>query len=186
MREKLDLLKQESADGSGGKDFLAAMSPLERTLFVIDETKVNPELVEAALLHIVTDADMQASWRGDGGKCGAVLVFLPGMGEIQKVHDYLSSSQALMDGLKGGSCVLHRLHSSVPSAEQQRAFQAVSVGTLKVILATNIAETSITFDDVVFVIDYGRQKVRVGCVSLFCVCSISLRSSVCLSFCAGA
>lgn len=99
------------------------------------------------------------------------------MGEIQKVYEHLSSSSALTECLKGGSCVLHRLHSryplplprrnrkpltchSVPSAEQQRAFQAVSVGTLKVILATNIAETSITFDDVVFVVDYGRQKVR--------------------------
>jgi hypothetical protein len=61
VREKLDNLKQESSDSSGGKDFLAAMSPLERTLFVIDETKVNPELVEAALRHIVTDPEMQVA-----------------------------------------------------------------------------------------------------------------------------
>ncbi len=103
---------------------------------------------------------MQRAWRGDGGKCGAVLVFLPGMGEIQKVFEHLTASQKLIDSLNGGACVIHRLHSSVPSAEQQRAFHSVSVGTLKVILATNIAETSITFDDVVFVIDYGRQKVN--------------------------
>ena len=103
---------------------------------------------------------LQLAWRGDGGKCGAVLVFLPGMGEIQKVFEHLTVSQGLTDSLKGGACVIHRLHSSVPSAEQQRAFHAVPVGTLKVILATNIAETSITFDDVVFVVDYGRQKVN--------------------------
>ena len=59
VREKLDLLKEQAAENSGGKDFLAAMSPLERTLFVIDESKVNPELVEVALRHIVSDADMQ-------------------------------------------------------------------------------------------------------------------------------
>ena len=82
------------------------------------------------------------------------------MGEIQKVFEHLTVSQGLTDSLKGGACVIHRLHSSVPSAEQQRAFHAVPVGTLKVILATNIAETSITFDDVVFVVDYGRQKVN--------------------------
>ena len=35
------------------------MSQIERTLFVIDETRVNPELVEVALQHIITDAEMQ-------------------------------------------------------------------------------------------------------------------------------
>jgi hypothetical protein len=38
---------------------LAAMSPLERTLFVIDETRVNPELVDVALQHIVTEPELQ-------------------------------------------------------------------------------------------------------------------------------
>ncbi len=63
VREKLDCLKEQNADSGGGKDFLAAMSPMERTLFVIDETKVNPELVEVALQHIVTDAEMQVVQR---------------------------------------------------------------------------------------------------------------------------
>jgi hypothetical protein len=109
---------------------------MERTLFVIDETRVNPELIEVALQHIITDAEMQVrvyllyhaythcllvlfslsatqrAWRGDGGKCGAVLVFLPGMGEIQKVYEHLSVSQSLTEGLKGGSCVIHRSPSS--------------------------------------------------------------------------
>jgi hypothetical protein len=59
VREKLDLLKEQHTDVSGGKDFLAAMSPLERTLFVIDETRVNPELVDVALQHIVTEPELQ-------------------------------------------------------------------------------------------------------------------------------
>ena len=47
------------------------------------------------------------------------------------------------------------LHSIVPSDKQEIIFQEPPEGTRKVILATNIAETSITINDVVYVVDLG-------------------------------
>lgn len=54
---------------------------------------------------------------------------------------------------------VHRLHSSISVEIQRKAFQRPPPGTFKVVLSTNIAETSVTIDDCVFVIDTGRRKV---------------------------
>lgn len=86
---------------------------------------------------------------------GAVLVFLPGMGEIQTLYDSLSGRREFA---RDGRFWLLPLHSSLSSQEQALVFRHAPPGVRKVVLATNIAETSITVDDVEYVIDTGRVK----------------------------
>lgn len=82
----------------------------------------------------------------------AILVFLPGYDEIVSVKDRLWNE-------KEGQLKIIMLHSQIPSGEQRNAFCKFA-GLRKVILATNIAETSLTIDDVKFVIDCGKVKEK--------------------------
>ncbi len=84
-------------------------------------------------------------------RAGHVLVFLPGAAEIDRAHG-ACASLARARGLD-----LVRLHGSLPADEQDRAVAPGPRG--KVILATNVAETSITIDGVAAVIDSGLAKV---------------------------
>jgi len=52
------------------------------------------------------------------------------------------------------------LHSMVPAAEQRRVFVRPPAGVRKIVLATNIAETAITIDDIVAVVNSGRLKEK--------------------------
>ena len=85
---------------------------------------------------------------------GAILVFLPGIGEITKLLKRISESNVFPKSLYD----VYPLHSKLPSLEQHKIFQRPPENVRKIILATNIAETSITIDDIVYVIDCGKIK----------------------------
>ncbi len=80
---------------------------------------------------------------------GGILIFLPGVVEITRCLDTLRRIPNL-----------HALplHAGLQSAEQRRVFPRAPKGQRKVICATNVAETSITIEDIVAVIDSGRVK----------------------------
>lgn len=85
---------------------------------------------------------------------GSVLVFLPGQAEIRRVHE------GLREALGGRpEVLLCPLHGELDLAAQRAAIEPASRGTRKVVLATNIAETSLTIDGVRVVIDAGLARV---------------------------
>ena len=91
-----------------------------------------------------------------------ILTFLPGKTEIQDTAD------ALAEKAKQAGVPIIPLHSQLESEMQQRAFASYPHG--KIILATNIAQTSITIDDIDLVIDSGLERhteVRSGVEGLF-------------------
>ncbi|MBH8570707.1 ATP-dependent helicase HrpB [Hymenobacter negativus] len=83
---------------------------------------------------------------------GDILVFLPGVGDLQR------SARKLQDALPD-HVVLHLLHGELPLEAQDVALRPVSGGRRKVILATSIAETSLTIEGVRVVIDGGFARV---------------------------
>ncbi len=83
---------------------------------------------------------------------GSVLVFLPGAREIEHV------ARAL-DGRLPDDVVLCPLHGNLPQQAQERAIAPAPGGCRKVVLATNIAETSLTIEGIRIVIDTGLERV---------------------------
>ncbi|XP_012075702.1 DExH-box ATP-dependent RNA helicase DExH5, mitochondrial isoform X2 [Jatropha curcas] len=88
-------------------------------------------------------------------KPGAVLVFMTGWDDISSLKDKLSSHPILGDPSR---VLLLACHGSMASSEQKLIFDDPKEGVRKIVLATNIAETSITINDVVFVLDCGKAK----------------------------
>ncbi|WP_409278618.1 ATP-dependent helicase HrpB [Pseudomonas defluvii] len=85
---------------------------------------------------------------------GSLLVFLPGQAEIRRVHESL---QASLGGRQ--DILLCPLHGELELNAQRAAIDAPAPGVRKVVLATNIAETSLTIDGVRVVIDAGLARV---------------------------
>jgi ATP-dependent helicase HrpB len=83
---------------------------------------------------------------------GGLLVFLPGRREIERTAERL-------DGRVGGSVDVVALHGSLEGREQDAAIRPSAPGRRKVVLATSIAESSITIEDVRVVVDCGLSRV---------------------------
>ena len=77
---------------------------------------------------------------------GSVLVFMPGLGEIRSMTERLEGNRQLRDKNR---FEIIPMHSTLSSKDQKRAFVPVRSGCRKIILSTNIAETSVTIPDVV-------------------------------------
>ncbi|MCJ1398887.1 hypothetical protein MMC11_002088, partial [Xylographa trunciseda] len=91
---------------------------------------------------------------------GAILVFLPGLEEMVKVDDLLRNGNLLGTDFKDESKYkMYMLHSSIATG-QNEVFNAVPIGCRKIILGTNIAETSITIPDVQYVVDTGKLREK--------------------------
>uniref|UniRef100_A0A6N2NJ71 RNA helicase n=1 Tax=Salix viminalis TaxID=40686 RepID=A0A6N2NJ71_SALVM len=86
---------------------------------------------------------------------GAVLVFLTGWDEISKLLDQIKGNTLLRDQSK---FLVLPLHGSMPTINQREIFDRPPPNKRKIVLATNIAESSITIDDVVYVVDCGKAK----------------------------
>ncbi|XP_048337698.1 putative ATP-dependent RNA helicase DHX57 [Sphaerodactylus townsendi] len=122
-----------------------------KTMASMDLDKINLELIEALLEWIVSGSHSYPP--------GAVLIFLPGLEEIKTLYKQLQFN-ALFNNRHSKRCLVYPLHSSLSSEEQQCVFLKPPEGVTKIIISTNIAETSITIDDVVYVIDSGKMKEK--------------------------
>ncbi|XP_054474283.1 ATP-dependent DNA/RNA helicase DHX36 isoform X2 [Anoplopoma fimbria] len=114
------------------------------TLEMLDnDDKIDLELIVALIRHIVLKEEE-----------GAILVFLPGWDNISGLNDLLVAQQMF----KSDRFIIIPLHSLMPTVNQTQVFKRPPPGVRKIVIATNIAETSITIDDVVYVIDGGKIK----------------------------
>jgi ATP-dependent helicase HrpB len=81
---------------------------------------------------------------------GSLLAFLPGVAEIERTADTLGSLPANVE--------LHKLHGGIEPAAQRKALAPPPTGKRKLVLATSIAETSVTLNDVRIVVDSGLAR----------------------------
>merc|ERR1740128_859272 len=126
--------------------------PVARTLALMDFEKINYELIEQTVVYIAEGGSSSQPLAREG----SILIFLPGMAEIQTLHEQLSSNRRL----QSKDFKLIPLHSSLSSEEQSEVFSKPRYGQRKIVISTNIAETSITIEDCVYVIEAGKMKER--------------------------
>ncbi|KAJ0981719.1 hypothetical protein J5N97_009974 [Dioscorea zingiberensis] len=131
-----DALKISSFESysSRARDSLASWSP----------DCIGFNLIEAVLCHLCRKE-----------RPGAVLVFMTGWDDISCLRDQLKAHPLLGDPNR---VLLLTCHGSMATSEQKLIFEKAPPNVRKIVLATNMAEASITINDIVFVVDCGKAK----------------------------
>ena len=163
LRDDLRLLVMSATLAAEAVAGLLGDAPLiygQGQLFPVETqylAKRTDESAEAAVVRAVGNAL--------AGDAGDILVFLPGVAEIRRVQT------ALADSGMAGQVEIAPLYGALPIAAQDAAILPGSVGRRKVVLATSIAETSLTVEGIRTVVDSGLMRVpryspRTGLTSL--------------------
>jgi ATP-dependent helicase HrpA len=125
------------------------MFPVEQRWRPFEETR------DHDLNNAIADA-VDELWRHAGGG-GDILVFLPGEREIREAADHLRKHLASAQA-RGGPVEILPLFARLSQSEQDRVFEAGN--GRRIVLATNVAETSLTVPGIRYVIDSGEARVK--------------------------
>jgi ATP-dependent RNA helicase A len=117
------------------------------TMRQISEKMLSFEIIEDLISYIV-----------NLNQPGAILIFLPGWNLIYSLLKHLHEHPVFGNSTKYR---LLPLHSQIPREEQYKVFEDMPPGVTKIIVSTNIAESSITINDVVYVIDGCKVKQKI-------------------------
>lgn len=113
----------------------------------VDDSRIDYDMVAHLITHLVERE------KTDGG---AILVFLPGTAEIKRLMEMLMHTSQIASKI-----LVLALHGSLSGADQALVFRPAPQGKTKIIISTNIAETSITINDITVVVDCGKVKEMV-------------------------
>ena len=155
-------------DGALGFDIPGRRYPVD----ILYTKTPEADYLDAAVMTVLQLHIMQPS--------GDILVFLTGQEEVDTAAEVLATKARAL-GSKIRELVICRIYSTLPSDMQEKIFEPTPPNGRKVIFATNIAETSITIDNIVYVVDSGFVKQnsfnpRNG-VETLCVVPISKASA---------
>ena len=152
--------------GDGPEEAMAPVIMVSGRLFPV-ELRWRPfeERRDFDLRHAVADA-VDELWRGGAsggaaaGGAGDILVFLPGEREIRECADHLR--RHLLQHARGAAVPeILPLFARLSQAEQDRVFEVSGAGSgRRIVLATNVAETSLTVPGIRYVIDSGLARVK--------------------------
>ncbi|KAL8798479.1 MAG: hypothetical protein Q9182_006633 [Xanthomendoza sp. 2 TL-2023] len=155
-RQQNPIVGGEKAPKSSQSDDFVIDWKSERKLNSAGEATVSTEKADAIVpfgLVAITVAHILKTTEE-----GAILVFLPGLEEMVKVQELLHRWSPLeVDFRDAARFKVQLLHSSLPAAHTE-VFKEVPQGCRKIILSTNIAETSVTIPDVQYVVDTGKLR----------------------------
>ncbi|WP_332679131.1 ATP-dependent helicase HrpB [Brevundimonas sp.] len=151
LREDLRLLVMSATLDIAGVSGLLGGAPVieaEGRMFPVETFYLGRNAAER-----IEDAAARAVRSALAEQTGSILVFLPGQGEIHR------TAQRLKDAVRDPSVDIAPLYGALDAKEQDRAIRPAEPGRRKVVLATSVAETSLTIEGVRVVIDGGLSRV---------------------------
>jgi ATP-dependent RNA helicase DHX57 len=137
--DEQDVASQQGAPAVDDDDVLPDGLSMSELLKRVDETKVDYDLLSALVVHLVRERTADDD--------GSILIFLAGVPEISK------GIEALRRSCKDWPVTLLPLHGGLQPKEQNSVFRKPDKGKTKIILSTNVAETSVTIPDCTIVVD---------------------------------
>ena len=118
-------------------------------MYIEEKKTINNELIEIISLLVTKLVNFNIN--------GAILIFVPSWNIINKLMNYMMFN---IKDPTNKTLQYYPLHSLIAQSEQNKIFEPVANHIIKIIISTNIAETSITIPDVSYVIDSGLMKEK--------------------------